>query len=180
MTSRGMTRGGLPHSEIVGSTRVCHSPTLFAAYHVLLRLLVPRHPPCALTSLTPKGFETSSQNRSHRFAFLRLCRLASDSRLLLTYFILTDYRFTVQLPLFQRSFCRPSIRGSLSFTFFPILHTTWLSKSFGRSRTRLLAGPSSAPTGVIHPSFFPGSMTRVRTLCLFSHRASRDSSSYRL
>ena len=30
---------------------VCSSPWLFAAYHVLLRLLVPRHPPYALISL---------------------------------------------------------------------------------------------------------------------------------
>ena len=29
-----------------------NSPQLFAAYHVFLRLLVPRHPPCALISLT--------------------------------------------------------------------------------------------------------------------------------
>ena len=29
----------------------CHSPRLFAAYRVLLRLLMPRHPPCALISL---------------------------------------------------------------------------------------------------------------------------------
>ena len=31
---------------------ICSSPWLFAAYHVLLRLLVPRHPPCALLRLT--------------------------------------------------------------------------------------------------------------------------------
>ena len=37
-----------PHSEICGSMCICHSPQLFAAYHVFLRLLVPRHPPCAL------------------------------------------------------------------------------------------------------------------------------------
>lgn len=29
-----------------------HSPELFAAYHVLLRLSTPRHPPCTLSSLT--------------------------------------------------------------------------------------------------------------------------------
>ena len=46
-----MTRGGLPHSEISGSTVGCTSPELIAAYHVLHRLLVPRHPPCALSSL---------------------------------------------------------------------------------------------------------------------------------
>ena len=37
-----------PHSEISGSMDICSSPKLFAAYHVFHRLLVPRHPPCAL------------------------------------------------------------------------------------------------------------------------------------
>ena len=41
-----------PHSEISGSKDICSSPKLFAAYHVFHRLLVPRHPPCALSSLT--------------------------------------------------------------------------------------------------------------------------------
>ena len=44
--------GRFPHSEISGSMGICPSPKLFAAYHVLHRLLVPRHPPCALISLT--------------------------------------------------------------------------------------------------------------------------------
>ena len=43
---------GFPHSDICGSVDICSSPQLFAAYHVFLRLLVPRHPPCALYSLT--------------------------------------------------------------------------------------------------------------------------------
>ena len=43
---------GFPHSEICGSMDICSSPQLIAAYHVFLRLLVPRHPPCALSSLT--------------------------------------------------------------------------------------------------------------------------------
>ena len=43
---------GFPHSEICGSRDICSSPQLFAAYHVLHRLLVPRHPPCALSCLT--------------------------------------------------------------------------------------------------------------------------------
>ena len=42
-------RGGLPHSEIQGSTIARISPWLFAACHVLHRLSVPRHPPDALT-----------------------------------------------------------------------------------------------------------------------------------
>ena len=41
-----------PHSDIHGSMDICSSPWLFAAYHVLLRLLVPRHSPYALCSLT--------------------------------------------------------------------------------------------------------------------------------
>ena len=42
------SHNGLPHSDIRGSIRICQSPRLFAAYHVLLRLPEPRHPPCAL------------------------------------------------------------------------------------------------------------------------------------
>ena len=41
-----------PHSDISGSTLICSSPKLFAACHVLHRLLMPRHSPCALFSLT--------------------------------------------------------------------------------------------------------------------------------
>jgi hypothetical protein len=40
--------GGLPHSEIQGSTIARISPWLVAACHVLHRLSVPRHPPDAL------------------------------------------------------------------------------------------------------------------------------------
>ena len=45
-------RTGFPHSDISGSMDICSSPKLFAAYHVFHRLLVPRHPPCALSNLT--------------------------------------------------------------------------------------------------------------------------------
>ena len=41
-----------PHSDISGSMGICPSPKLFAAYHVLHRLLVPRHPPYALSCMT--------------------------------------------------------------------------------------------------------------------------------
>ena len=41
---------GLPHSDICESTVMCTSSQLFAACHVLLRLLMPRHSPCALIS----------------------------------------------------------------------------------------------------------------------------------
>src|SRR6185436_8866390 len=67
-----------PHSEICGSKDACSSPQLIAACHVLHRLEVPRHPPCALSSLTIKftheqqtllqfeilNFKISNQGRS--------------------------------------------------------------------------------------------------------------------
>lgn len=40
-----ITTDGLPHSAIPGSKDMCSSPRLFAAYHGLLRLTAPRHPP---------------------------------------------------------------------------------------------------------------------------------------
>ena len=51
---------GFPHSDISGSLDICSSPKLFAAYHVFHRLLVPRHPPCALSCITnlPNSFES--------------------------------------------------------------------------------------------------------------------------
>jgi hypothetical protein len=44
-------RGGLPHSDTHGSKPARGSPWLFAACHVLHRLLAPRHPPDALLIL---------------------------------------------------------------------------------------------------------------------------------
>ena len=42
-------KGGFPHSDISGSKFIDNSPKLIAAYHVLHRLLTPRHPPNALS-----------------------------------------------------------------------------------------------------------------------------------
>ena len=47
-----INRTRLPHSEIPGSERACRYPRLIAAYHVLHRLLAPRHSPCAFNSLS--------------------------------------------------------------------------------------------------------------------------------
>jgi hypothetical protein len=47
-----MTRAGLPHSGFLGSLPASGSPRLIAAGHALHRLLMPRHPPYALCSLT--------------------------------------------------------------------------------------------------------------------------------
>ena len=64
--------GGLPHSDIHGSTPARGSPWLFAACHVLHRLLVPRHPPNALMILdTVSRFVRSAttMHGNHRQTF---------------------------------------------------------------------------------------------------------------
>ena len=58
-----MTCIRFPHSEIPGSQLVCSSPRLNAAYHVLHRLLTPRHPPSALSSLISVLDHTSTRPR---------------------------------------------------------------------------------------------------------------------
>ena len=63
---------GFPHSVIPGSTLMCSSPRLIAACHDLLRLLMPRHSPCALFSLT---FRRASARHGQRILVLsELCR----------------------------------------------------------------------------------------------------------
>ena len=64
---------GFPHSEISGSKDICSSPKLFAAYHVFHRLLVPRHPPYALSSMTNL---LSSTGMDDRYTDIALSALA--------------------------------------------------------------------------------------------------------
>ncbi len=59
---------GFPHSDICGSLVICTSPQLFAAYHVFHRLLVPRHPPCALFCFTSLRAQLSSYSAVHSVA----------------------------------------------------------------------------------------------------------------
>ena len=46
-----ITIGEFPHSEIPGSKFTYNSPRHIVVCHVLHQLLVPRHPPCALSNL---------------------------------------------------------------------------------------------------------------------------------
>ena len=58
----------MPHSDIHGSKPARGSPWLFAACHVLHRLLAPRHPPNALLMLeiaNPSCNELSTMHRNH-------------------------------------------------------------------------------------------------------------------
>ena len=58
-------RGGLPHSDIRGSTLARSSPRLIAACHVLPRLLAPRHPPDALLLRGPRLSPTTAAATGH-------------------------------------------------------------------------------------------------------------------
>jgi hypothetical protein len=49
---RALPRSGFPIRRSPDQSLLSGSPGLFAASHVLRRLLAPRHPPCALSSLT--------------------------------------------------------------------------------------------------------------------------------
>src|SRR3954471_15615491 len=56
-----MTPAGFPHSDTLGSQLGWQLPEAIAASYVLHRLLVPRHPPCALTSLATKMLASTVQ-----------------------------------------------------------------------------------------------------------------------
>lgn len=81
--SQGMTGlqpAGLPHSEIHGSMLVCSSPWLIAAYHVLHRLSMPRHPPYALTCLSLTALQVLGIYRSVTLGDLPLVEESSCQR----------------------------------------------------------------------------------------------------
>jgi hypothetical protein len=80
-----MTPAGFPHSDIGGSPDACSSPPLFAAYHVLPRRSVPRHPPCALSSLdrnvsspVHRSFQ-EPRSRTTPFPHTRSCSLSTPT-----------------------------------------------------------------------------------------------------
>ena len=59
---------GLPHSEIHGSLLLCSSPQLIAALHVLHRLCMPRHPPCALNLLLLYGLHSALRAQTFSYS----------------------------------------------------------------------------------------------------------------
>ena len=111
-------RSGFPHSEISGSMRMCRSPKLIAACHVLRRLLMPRHSPCALYSLI-------------YIAVLELCR--HHIRLIFEIVIVLPFRSKV-----------PQLFSSLFASLLPcFLHTLFVQFS----RCKYFSGRSSPDGG---------------------------------
>ena len=66
----------------------CSSPSLFAAFHVLHRLQVPRHSPHALSSLTIKLVHKQSRFQDRRKAIKRLNSAVNKYGLLLAYLLI--------------------------------------------------------------------------------------------
>ena len=131
-----MTVVGFPHSDIHGSILACSSPWLFAAYRVLHRLLAPRHPPYALSSLT--------------FQLLRT----------LTFLVLCFYSLT--LSCFVSQFQRCQMVSSIIWTFYSSVKFSRYNLSGGDERNRtadpllarqVLSQLSYAPTSLCNYSF---------------------------
>ena len=72
---------GLLHSDICGSMFACNYPQLFAAYHVLLRLLMPRHSPYALISLTILNYALFASKSSCCLRIFALSLIVVNTRL---------------------------------------------------------------------------------------------------
>ena len=113
---------------------MCSSPKLFAAYHVLHRLIVPRHPSCALSSLTTKK----------TFAPGTL----PHSGLSLLLFLSTKKLFLFLQILFQDTFfdCQSTPRSPAALPLLP-QRKSFLIKSV--CRTGGFVGESFSP----HPHF---------------------------
>ena len=108
---------GFPHSDICGSVDICSSPQLFAAYHVFHRLLVPRHPPCALFCLT---FVTSY----HSVGSIVFC---SQKKSLVCYFfsdvLIFDLTFVIIFYLSYLLLCEIFKVHFLAGLLFPAMET---------------------------------------------------------
>ncbi len=101
---------------------MCSSPWLIAAYHVLHRLLMPRHSPCALLSLTslfaPSSFSGSQNYASSIRKFHWLNCILPNFVPYCCFFIFSSFLpcsvFKVQLSLFSDvSIRNPLMKASL-------------------------------------------------------------------
>ena len=122
---------GLLHSDICGSFRACRSPQLFAAYHVLLRLPMPRHSPCALFSLT---FALRNLFRWSELCFLLLESFLLDCSIFLP-------RFLSVLIIYYYYLKFSSLHLLLLYSVFKVLFREYFSlESFLLSPTSVGSG----------------------------------------
>jgi hypothetical protein len=86
-----ITTRGFPHSDICGSMLAYSSPQHFGVRPVLLRLLAPRHPPCALPTFTV--YVSSCPSLDFHIATFRYLALLHSLREI-------SHPESLQLPLF--------------------------------------------------------------------------------
>ena len=115
---------GFPHSDISGSSRMCRSPKLIAACHVLHRLLMPRHSPCALCSLTfDVAFTRKTIRSMRRYWLLELCKLTEVFRKLF---------FTLCCPKFRATVLNSYTKTAIRIRISTILVSVALLRCFTR------------------------------------------------
>ena len=141
-TSMRYCRTGFPHSEIFGSKRMCRSPKLIAACHVLHRLLMPRHSPCALISLT---------------IFLVLRRIMQVTEVLISRSNCSFY------PKFHKKICL--LHLSAKHPLLPCFNcfSSYLIVQFSRCRLRSKTGSKHSKHIECFDPFFDGGDNRIRT-----------------
>ena len=118
-----------PHSEISGSLAMCAYPKLIAAYHVLHRLLMPRHSPCALCSLTysVKNFQSFAFNITKNISWL------TSQYVLKLYIIHVQfsknkiYSYKLRITASTFSFCYSRISHTLRCSFVVSLYCLLLT-----------------------------------------------------
>ena len=106
-----------PHSEIRGSRLICSSPRLIAACHVFLRLLMPRHSPCALVRLN------SFYERSYPLMVHSILSRIAESRFTVYLEFKLAYHRVIGKIVFVTLFLyleRPLISQLKSFPLWPI------------------------------------------------------------
>ena len=133
---------GFPIRRSTGQRLFSASPWLIAAVHVLLRLLVPRHPPCALTILTVIGEfrlgRSTHRNQRYRVTVIaiigQLCSFQGPAR---------GARHQRALPETARSLkTKQHALEPLRHSELPVDVSGSLPARFGR---RVLRGPPASP-----------------------------------
>ena len=113
---------------------MCHSPQLFAAYHVFRRLLVPRHPPCALIASSSEAVAFFS-NFSNSYGLLLVVSFLTNFFLGCLDYLNNHLIFSFQYSIFKvqlkvmilykvhsREIRYTSFRSSRVFVEYPSAH----------------------------------------------------------
>ena len=127
---------GFPHSDICGSMDICSYPQLFAACHVLLRLLMPRHSSYALLRLTSSELSLPASFCSSQNFALSVGSSSPKKTGFFRYFI-RRFRLFSYLPHFsvlsnssKNNLCSPWVLWDFMWVSFAVLFLLDTSCSF--------------------------------------------------